>query len=91
MTTVIFERWEKEDRIGDHVLLKIGNPGQVYTRELETVKVPLNSKTHIYHSNPTAQILLSADKKSSCSDEMSKGFDACFDNWLTERLLDEGK
>ena len=90
VTTVVFERWEKEGRIGKHVNLKIGHPGQVYTRELETVKVDLDSKTHIFLANPSAQILLAGDAKSSCSDEMSFGFDQCFDESLTNMLLTEG-
>ena len=90
VTTVIFERWERDDRIGDHVFLKIGHPGQVFTRELETIQIPLDSKTHIYLANPTAQILLADDPKSSCSDEMSFGFDTCFDQQLTNMLLTEG-
>ena len=90
VTTVVFERWERSDRIGKHVILKIGHPGQVYSRELETLQVDLNSKTHIFLANPTAQILLSEDAKSSCSDEMSFSFDQCFDGWLTNMLLTEG-
>ena len=90
VTTMIMERWEREDRLGGHVFLKIGHPGQVYTRELETMQIPLDSKTHIYLASPTAQILLADDPKSSCSEEMSYGYDNCFDERLTTMLLTEG-
>ena len=90
ITTVIFERWDRTDRIGNHVTLKIGHPGQVFTRKLETFKVDFDSKTHIFLAKPTAQILLGEDEKSSCSDEMSFKFDQCWDQQYTKILNEEG-
>ena len=90
LTTLVLERWDRPGRIGNYVTLKIGHPGQVFTRKLENLKVDLDSKTHVYLAKPTAQILLNEDEKSACSSEMFFGFDACYENTYANILKDAG-